>query len=96
MIMLIVNFTVAEGKAAEFEEVMGRLATATRANEPDTLLYQLAKSEKDPTMYRIVEIYKDQATMDAHSASEHFRSISPEIGPLLAAKPEFQKLVTVG
>lgn len=96
MIVIIVTFSIAEENAAKFEEVMGRLAAATRANEPGTTLYQLARSTKDPTCYRMLEIYADEAALAAHSASEHFRTISPEIGPLLADKPRFERHDAIG
>ena len=91
MILLIVTVTVEPAHAAEFEKVLGVLAASSLANEPGTLTYKLARSEDDPRCYRIVEIYQDQAALDAHMASEWLKTAGQAIGGLTSGQADVQK-----
>jgi quinol monooxygenase YgiN len=73
-----------------FETVAREMMTAVRANEPGNKVYQFCKSRTDPTTYVVMEIYADQAALEAHGKSEHFRSIGPKMGPSMAGRPEVQ------
>jgi quinol monooxygenase YgiN len=95
MIMLTVDFEVEADKQAAFESVMDRLAAATLAHEAGTLLYQLAAVDDHSGHYRLVELYCDQASADAHLASEWFRSADVEMRPLLGKRPEIIRHTTV-
>jgi quinol monooxygenase YgiN len=91
MIAIIALFTVAEANAAAFEAAAGELVAATRANEPGTRLYTLVRSAKDPTQYRMMELYEDQAAVDAHMASDWFKAAGPKLGPLLDGRPVIEQ-----
>jgi quinol monooxygenase YgiN len=80
---------------AAFEAVATELMAAVRANEPGNKVYQFCKSKTDPSTYVVLEIYADQAAVEAHGKSEHFRTIGAKMGPCMAGRPDVQYLDTV-
>jgi quinol monooxygenase YgiN len=78
-----------------FEAVAREMMAAVRANEPGNKLYQFCKSKSEPTTYVVMEIYADQAALEAHGKSDHFRTIGPKMGPSMAGRPELQYFDTV-
>jgi quinol monooxygenase YgiN len=80
---------------AAFEAVAREMMAAVRANEPGNKLYQFCKSRSEPTTYVVMEIYDDQASLEAHGKSDHFRSIGPKMGPSMAGRPDVQYFETV-
>jgi len=78
-----------------FEAVAREMMAAVRANEPGNKLYQFCKSKSEPTTYVVMELYADQAALEAHGKSDHFRSIGPKMGPSMAGRPDVQYFETV-
>jgi quinol monooxygenase YgiN len=95
MIMLVVTFDIAEENRSDFEKVMNDLAAATLSGEPDTLLYQLSRDDTAPGIYRLVELYRDQAALDSHMASDWFKAASGSMRPLLGARPQIVRHTSV-
>ncbi len=89
---VIATLTVAKGKNAAFEAVFVELASAVRANEPGNEFYSLTRSRSNPQVYKVLERYADQAALDAHGASDHFKAAGPKLAPCLAAEPEIDYL----
>ena len=85
---VIATLRVQSGKGQEFEKVFGELSGQVRANEPGNKLYQVFKSRKDADTYVVMEIYKDQAALEAHGKSDHFKAAGPKLGPTLAGRPD--------
>jgi quinol monooxygenase YgiN len=71
---------VQDGMESDFEAVFRDLAAKVRANEPGNGLYQLFKSRKDKGTYIVMEVYQDQAALEAHGKSNHCRSAQPVLG----------------
>ncbi|MBV9994118.1 MAG: antibiotic biosynthesis monooxygenase [Caulobacteraceae bacterium] len=92
MIGVIATIKVQKGKNAEFEAVFKALTQKVRANEPGNLCYQLTKSRTDPDTYKVLELYQDQAAVEAHRASDHFRSLGREMGSFMDGAPEIERL----
>jgi len=78
-----------------FEAVAREMMAAVRANEPGNKLYQFCRSKSEPTTYVVMELYADQASLEAHGKSDHFRSIGPKMGPSMAGRPDVQYFETV-
>ena len=96
MIEIIATFTVTEANAEAFEAAVAELAAATRANEPGVSLYQLVRNRKDPTQYRLMELYAEQATVDAHMTSPWFQEAGPKLGALIEGRPLLERYDTIG
>jgi quinol monooxygenase YgiN len=87
---ILATIKIKEGSNAAFEAVAKELMAAVRANEPGNKVYQFCKSKTDPTTYVVMEIYADQAALEAHGKSEHFRTVGAKMGPSMAGRPEIQ------
>jgi len=92
---VIATLKVQDGKEKEFEATFHDLAKAVRANEPGNKLYQVCKSRKEPNTYVVMEIYETEDALKAHSGSDHYKTLSPKLGPTLAGRPDIHYLDTV-
>jgi len=92
MIGIIATLTVQPGKQAEFEAVFAELAARVRADEPGNIFYQLCRSRESDETYKVLEQYRDQAAVDAHRNSAHYRSAGPLLGAVLAGAPVVELL----
>jgi quinol monooxygenase YgiN len=96
MLGAIARLKVQDGKGAEFETAFKALAARVRSDEPGNHLYQLCKSRSDPNEYVVMEIYADEAALDAHRGSAHFRELGAALGPLMQpGRPTIELLDTV-
>ena len=78
-------FAKIESKAGNEEAIraaMAQLVAASRA-ESGVLVYELYETV-DGGVYLVNEEYKDQASFDAHMASEHFKEAARLLTPLIA------------
>ncbi len=87
---IIATVKVQDGKHAEAEAVFGELAAQVRANEPGNTLYQLVKSRTDANTYVMMELYDDEAAIEAHRKSDHFRAAGPKLATIVAGPPDIQ------
>lgn len=95
MIGTIAELSIKAGMEADFEAVALELEGEVARNEPGCRLYRLFKSPEEPGRYVFMEEYADQAAVDAHRASDHFRRLGARMGPLLAAPPKITRMVKV-
>ena len=87
---VVVTLKVAEGKGAACEAAFAELTAQVRANEPGNKLYQLFKSKAEANTYVVMEIYDDQAAMDAHNTTAYFLAAMPKIGATMAGPPDLR------
>ncbi|HTT97025.1 MAG TPA: putative quinol monooxygenase [Rhizomicrobium sp.] len=92
---VIATLKVQPGKGADLEAVFQDLAAKVRANEPGNQFYTLCKSRTAEDTYIVMEMYNDQAAIEAHGKSDHFRAAGPGIGACLAGRPDIQYLDSV-
>ena len=93
MIALIAKLNVASGKEAAFEKVMLGLAEQVRANEDGNHLYTLVK---DDDGYAVLELYEDDAALQAHGQSQHFRDAGAKFAGLMAGPPSLIRYEVIG
>jgi quinol monooxygenase YgiN len=96
MIGIVATLKVQDGKNADFEAVFLELAGKVRANESGNLLYQLTKSRTDATVYKVLELYKDQDALAAHGGTDYFKDLGRKMGAFMAGRPEIEYLDAVG
>ena len=82
---LIARVSIQPGKGGEFETLFAWQAEQVRANEPGNKLYRLFKSREQDGAYIVMEIYDDEAALQAHRDSEHMKANRPKVAPLVAA-----------
>lgn len=93
MIAVIARLPVKAGSEEQFENAALEMAAQVRANEPGNQLYTLCK---DDDGYVMLELYEDEAALEAHGQSDHFKAGGAKLGPHLAGKPEISRLQVVG
>lgn len=93
MIALIATMNVAEGKEDQFEQVMGELVAAVRANEAGNQLYTLTKDEEG--QYHVLEIYDDEAALTAHGGSDHMKAAGPKFAGIMSGRPTLKRLSVI-
>lgn len=91
---VVATIKVKPGQGAEFEAVAKEMAAAVTANEPGCHFYVLCRSET-PDTYVFLERYADQAAVEAHRASAHFKEIGRRMGPFMDGRPEIMRLEEV-
>jgi len=79
------KLTIQEGKNDEFEKAFLEMRTKV-LEEPGNIFYELHKSRDNETTYVVLEQYKDQDALDAHS--KHLAEIGGALGGLMAGRPE--------
>ena len=67
---------------------------AVRTNEPGNSFYRLFRTE-EAGVYKVLECYDGAAAVEAHCASDHFRTLGAKLGPCLAGAPEIERLGAV-
>ena len=96
MIGVIATIRVKDGQAAAFEQVFRTLAAEVRAKEPGVLVYEMTRSQSEPNLYKAFEIYRDQAVIDAHGATDYFQRGFAELQQLIDGEMGIEILDVVG
>lgn len=95
MIGVVAVIRAKEGREAEFERAFTDMAAQVKANEPGNRMYQLTRSRSDPRLYKVLEMYDDQAAVEAHGASEHYKEGGRRLRDLVDGRPEVELLDAV-
>ena len=94
---ILAYLTAKPGMEAEFKEKMTAQAKRCLANEPGCLQFDVAQDPKEPARFVMLEVYKDDAAIKAHTDSEHFKDFRPVVGDLVAdRKIEMLNVVSDG
>jgi quinol monooxygenase YgiN len=94
MLGVVAKLTVKPGMEKDFEAVAKELVAKVRASEPGCLLYALHRSET-PNVYVFMERYVDQAAVEAHRGTDHFRSLGRKMGEYMEGRAEVMRLTEV-
>ena len=94
-IAVVATIRIRPGSAAEFEATFKALAKQVRANEPGNIVYQLTKSRTDATVYKVLELYKDEDALKAHGGTDYFKAAGAKMGPCMGGRPEIEYLDAV-
>jgi quinol monooxygenase YgiN len=92
MIAIVATLKIQDGKNAEFEAIANEHTANVKANEPGNLGYSFVKSRTDPNTYKVLELYKDEAAVQAHRDAAHQRDFGGKVGPLMGGRPEIELL----
>lgn len=75
MIVLTAMYQGKAGKGDEIEAALKRMAPLVAEQEPGCAMYQVSRSHDDPDRFLLYEQYVDQAAIEAHRATPHFKEI---------------------
>ncbi|MGO9029038.1 MAG: putative quinol monooxygenase [Acidimicrobiales bacterium] len=95
MIFIVVKQKVRAKYADDWVNLVADFTAATRA-EPGNICFEWSRSVDDPTVYVLVEAFKDTAAGEAHVQSEHFKTASAQLANWLAAVPEIVHMEAPG
>jgi (4S)-4-hydroxy-5-phosphonooxypentane-2,3-dione isomerase len=86
MLIQCVHFTFAPEDADRVETMLRELRDASRA-EAGIVSFEVARSQDDPDVFVLWEVYRDRAALDAHRGAEHFqRLVVNGVRPLAKAR----------
>lgn len=91
MIRILAKFTLKPGSMEEAIETARELIALTR-KETGCAHYDLARSPKDENLLVILEAWESQSALDAHSASDHFKRLVPQLAALCEGPPSVDAL----
>ena len=89
MLAVIATVHAKPGKGPELEADFRAWAEVVKANEPGTLQYTLNRSRENPDIYYALELYADEAALQAHMQNFQTRPPGPDI---FVAPPQIQLL----
>jgi quinol monooxygenase YgiN len=95
MLGIVATIKVKRGMEDAFEAVAKELVAKVRASEPGCLLYALHRPQEageGPSTYVFMERYADQAAVDAHRATDHFKALGRKMGEYMEGRPEVLRL----
>ena len=87
MIFIVVRHPIRPEYAEEFPRLVEDFTAASRA-EPGTISFEWSRSTDDPSVYFLVEAFRDAVAGQAHVNSGHFKAAIARMPGLLAAAPE--------
>ena len=88
MIVLHVTIQVKPKHATEFLEIVRHDAEHSEQDEPGCLRFDVLRDRDDPNRFYFYEVYRDEAALEAHRQTPHFKLYFEKSQPLLAAPSE--------
>ena len=92
--MIVVRLEVKAERVDDFLKLVSFNAAESR-KEPGNLRFDVIRSIDNPTLYRLYEVYRDEAAMAAHQATPHYAKWRAEIEALLVTPRLSEKFISV-
>ena len=86
MLIVLGSATAAPGHRRELVDAARAVTAATRADD-GCLSYTFAADLGDPDVIVSVEVWRDQAALDAHMTHDHTRRFTSAVSGLVAGEP---------
>jgi quinol monooxygenase YgiN len=94
MMAIVATIKVKPGMEAEFEADAKALVAKVNAGEPGCKLYTLCRSQT-PNTYVMLERYVDQAAIDFHRSTSHYKEVGVKIGKYMEGRVDVQVMTEV-
>jgi quinol monooxygenase YgiN len=97
MIVLTAKYFAKAGMGDQVEGLLRQMAPLVKASEPGCKVYHANRSADNPDIFLLYEHYIDQAALDAHRTTPHFKQIiEGDIVPLLEKRERelYQSVIT--
>ena len=95
MLVVIATLTGKSDKREELTAVLGEAAAGTRT-EDGCLMYSMTRDLEDPDRYLSVELWQDQAALDAHFVGPNIAKLFAAAGDLFAGGADIKTYETDG
>ena len=76
MIGIVMHVRTKPDKSNKFAQLMVQLQKDVRAAEPDVLVYQVMRSDDDPALFLVTEVFADEASYLAHPEMPYHKAMS--------------------
>lgn len=92
-VTVVVSFKLKEGKEEEAKALLKELTSGVKENEPGALAYVAHSHADDPLKITFIEIYRDQAALQAHRNDPAVQAALPKFGEVFdMGAPEVMSL----
>ena len=96
VVTVVVTFKIKAGKEADAVALVKELTAAVEKNETDVLAYVAHRDAADPMKITFIEMYKDQAAVQAHRTDPAVQAALPKFGEIFeSGAPEVKNLTRV-
>ena len=75
VVVLVARYEVRDGSVDVVAAALDEMARAVAREEPGCLVYDINQDREDPLRFLLYEVYRDQAALDFHRGTPHFRDI---------------------
>lgn len=87
MTVLVVTWMAVRGQENEVASIFSRLAAEAR-KEPGCLMFIVHRHKTNPARFLVYEQYRDEAALEAHRDSAHYRGYVQKRLPALGVRVE--------
>ena len=94
MLIQSIHYTFASEDANRAEAILRELRDASRKEE-GVIGFDVARSQERPNVFVLWEVYKDEAALEAHMATEHFTRLARNGVRTLAKERNAETLVPI-
>jgi autoinducer 2-degrading protein len=94
MHMIIVRLEVKPDRVHDFLKLVSFNSSESR-KEPGNLRFDVVRSVDNPNLFRLYEVYRDEAAVQAHQATPHYAKWRAEIEALLVVPRLSEKFMSV-
>lgn len=84
--VIVAQLSITKETISEFLSLAEDMVTSTNS-EPGCICYKLMQGVKDEGDFIFYEEYNDQAAIDFHNASDHFKTFGEAIADMLVNPP---------
>ena len=88
MFGLVVRFTLTEGSASGFDQLVEELVPSIQRDEPGTIVYATHTVEDQPNLRLFYELYRDREAFEEHERQAHTRRFLAEREQFLVGPAE--------
>jgi (4S)-4-hydroxy-5-phosphonooxypentane-2,3-dione isomerase len=88
MVILHVTIQVKSEHVSEFLDVVRYDAEHSEKDEPGCLRFDVIQDRDDINRFYFYEVYRDEAALEAHRQTPHFKLYAEKVQPWLVAAPE--------
>jgi len=92
MLGVVATLKVKPGMERDFEAVAKELVAKVNANEHGCKLYALHRLDGDAPTYVFMERYVDQAAVEAHRATDYFKTLGRKMGEFMEGRPDVMRM----
>lgn len=83
---IFVTVRIKPGMAGAFVPHILKNAEAARRDEPGCLSFHVSRSQDDDHTFHFHEVYVNEAALEAHRATPHFRAYQAAAGHMIAER----------